>query len=343
MIDPTIPAQLWDYYPSAHRPTRPPTWLGGAGGSSGSDLWRVEAPVGLLMMRAWPVDGPSPDRLDQIHRWLDRVRSFEFVALPIPGQDRATWYRLSGRSWELTPMRTGQPDLTRPPAESHLVTMFRTLAALHAALSTRSPRGPSPGLMARSGELDRLIHGGFAAFRQTIDHAGVGEFATMARRWLALAQEAAPRIVGSVRAAADRAVDLRVCVRDVRPDHFLFEGNRLTGLIDFGAMGVDTLATDLARLLGETVGQNDRLRRLALHAYASGQPRPATSVPDEPWIPIFEAANAVLGGARWVRWHFGDEPRFDDPGSVRSGLRRTLARLEDWANSPAGRAGIDGF
>ena len=62
------------------------------------------------------------------------------------------------------------------------------------------------------------------------------------------------------------------CLRDARPEHFLFEGNRLSGLIDFGAMGFETVAADLARLLGEWLADYEPLRTEALAAYEQVRP-----------------------------------------------------------------------
>ena len=53
---------------------------------------------------------------------------------------------------------------------------------------------------------------------------------------------------------------MQPCLRDARPEHFLFVENVLTGLIDFGAMDFETVAGDLARLLGEWLPDLPELR-----------------------------------------------------------------------------------
>ena len=60
-----------------------------------------------------------------------------------------------------------------------------------------------------------------------------------------------------------RAVLIRLqpALRDARPEHFLFEDDRLSGLVDFGAMGVESVAADLARLIGEWFDGDPDARR----------------------------------------------------------------------------------
>ena len=331
MTTPAIPDPLWDRYPPFLRPTQPPTPLGNAGGISGSDLWRVEASDGPLMLRAWPTDGPSRERIDQIHRWLVPLRRFAWVATPLADLQGQTRETQAGRSWEITSFLSGQADLDHPPSPAHLALMFATLARVHQELDPVLQRGPSSGLLARREELTRLITGEFARFATSIAAARPSEIRWLADRWLAQATEAAPALLERLEPATRQTFDLQVVLRDVRPDHFLFEEDRLTGLVDFGAMGIDTIATDLARLLGETVGRSVEYRLVALAAYETVRPIAAE---ERAAVDDFAAANAVLGGARWVRWHFVEGRSFDDPRAVEAGLNRALIKLGEGGRWP---------
>ena len=327
----TIPPSFWDQYPALFHPTRPPTALGGAGGLSGSELWRVESASGPLMVRAWPTSGPEPSTLSRIHRWLSQASRLNILPIPLPNRIRTTWVEVQGRLWELTPFLPGEADLGRPPTDAHLASMFRTLAAFHNELGSETIQGPSPGLVARRDEVRRLIGGEFDRFQTALERWLDDPLAKLASSWLGQARRIGPRLVAPLAQAAVRSLTLQPCIRDVRPDHFLFEGDILTGLVDFGAMGIDTVATDLARLLGETVGRAEGLRRIAFEAYETS--RPITEV-ESALLDNFEAANALLGGARWVRRHFIDHRRSLDPDAVARGLSRALARLEDYWNEP---------
>ena len=326
-----IPPAFWNQYPAVFHPTRPPTALGSAGGLSGSELWKVESALGLLMVRAWPTDGPDPSTLGRIHRRLNRACRWTILPIPIPNRMGTTWVEAQGRLWELTPFLPGAADLGRPPTDAHLGSMFRTLAAFHNELGSEILRGPSPGLVARRDEVGRLIGGEFDRFQTALERRSDDPRTQLASSWLGQARRIAPRLVAPLRLAAVRSLTLQPCIRDVRPDHFLFEGDILTGLVDFGAMGIDTVATDLARLLGETVGRSRGSRRIAFEAYEAVRP---ITEGDRAILDHFEAANALLGGARWVRGHFIDHRRFPDSDAVAQGLNRALARLEDYWNEP---------
>jgi Ser/Thr protein kinase RdoA (MazF antagonist) len=117
------------------------------------------------------------------------------------------------------------------------------------------------------------------------------------------------------------------CLRDVRPEHFLFTGDEVTGLVDFGAMGIDTVAADLARLLSEWFGRDLPLRQAALESYTSLRPIESA---ETLLIDVFEGSSAILGPGHWVRWHFLEGRRFQEPNAVIRGLEKGLERLETW-------------
>ena len=83
----------------------------------------------------------------------------------------------------------------------------------------------------------------------------------------------AARVAAALRPWAARPVPLQLCLRDVWHDHVLFTGNRVTGIIDYGAVGIDHPAVDLARLLGDLVGtEPERVRRgVGLYHAAGGR------------------------------------------------------------------------
>lgn len=327
MTQPPIPAGFWDRYPGNIRPVATPVPLGNAGGLSGSCFWKAEASAGPIMLRAWPADGSTAERLRQIHAWLGRIPPSIRLASPLADRSGQTVREIAGRSWEVTPFLPGRADMGRPPSRPHLAAMFAAVAEFHGGLASLATQARSPGLVTRYDELSRLIGGELAAMRSAVARAAPSEEQGLASRWLTLAQPGMSRAAAIVREASEGDATLQPVIRDVRPDHFLFEGDGLTGMVDFGAMGVDTIATDIARLLGEAVGNSAEHRQLAFDSYEAVR---AISLPDRALIPAFEAANAILGGARWVRWHFREARRFDDPQAVVSGLRRSLIKLAEW-------------
>lgn len=312
-------------YPSSIQPIGPTEFLGNAGGGSGVRLWKFATTQGPLVARAWPPEHPDRPTLAQIHSWLVRAAPLEFIPVPLAGLDGRTIQGRGGRLWELAPWLPGRADPSRPPDPWRLHQAFAGLAAFHRIFDPPEQIGPSPGLRARFAEIDGLLGGEFDRFRDAITRGPEGEERDLATCWLAAARDRAGPIRTLLEPWVDRAVPLGPRLRDARPDHFLFDGDRLAGLVDFGAMGLESASADLARLMSEWLGDDLELRALAQSTYQSV--RPLAPVEDAA-IDTFTRSANLLGGARWVRWGFVEAHRFDNPLALAEGLRRSVMRIE---------------
>jgi Ser/Thr protein kinase RdoA (MazF antagonist) len=312
-------------YPATARPLSDPESLGTAGGLSGARLWRFASSRGLLVARAWPPHGRDRQALEQVHRWMGATGRLGFVPVPLSALDGQTLHERGGRLWELTPWLPGSPDLGRPPARARLRAGFAALATFHQSLAFHTTVGPSPGLARRLEEIDKLRRGGFESLEQALIHRSDDPSAFLGRRWLDMARPLASPLADRLRRVAGHPVALQPCLRDVRAEHLLFEGDWLSGLIDYGAMDIDSVACDLARLLADWLGPDRSARAEALAAYATSRPLNESEIG---LIEAFEASAAFLGGGLWVRWHFVEALTFDDPAAVRQGLERGLERIE---------------
>jgi hypothetical protein len=313
-------SRLLSMYPARARPLAPPTPLGNAGGGSGARLWRFDSGLGPLVARAYPPDGPDPSSLSRIHGWIARLADLDFIPVPLATLDGRTLVVLDGLSWEVTPWKSGVAD----PSPARLRAALGGLAAVHQRLAFEASIAPSPGLMARLGEAESLMKSELARFETLVRNRPNDPGSTASLRWIALAREGLPGLIGRLRREAPIAIPIQPVLRDARPEHFLFDGDRLTGLVDLAAMGLDSPSTDLARLLTEWVGPDRSALAEALDAYAAIHPLdPAETAR----IDLFAESSAWLGPARWIRWHYADGRRFDDPDAVRLGLDRTLSRL----------------
>jgi Ser/Thr protein kinase RdoA (MazF antagonist) len=252
-MNPFSPTIL-DRYPRSARPIGVVEPLGNAGGFSGASLWRFESPRGTLVLRSWPIYGPPASQLEQIHAWLFEAADLGFLPLPIATLEGRTIVELEGKLWELAPWLEGSADLARPPKPEDLRAMFAGLGAFHARLGRHPSQGLSQGLGARSLEINRLIFSEFNVLKAAIEQKSIDPASPLALRWLERAIKLAARLMNENVPATRRVLPLQPCLRDARPDHFLFKDQKLTGLVDFGAMGRDTVAADLARLLAESVG-----------------------------------------------------------------------------------------
>jgi homoserine kinase type II len=248
-----------------------------------------------------------------------------FLPVPIAAQDGQTIQRCDGRFWELAPWLEGQPERNRPPDRHRVQAAFRALARLHRRLAGQATVGRSPGLAKCIVELEELDSQGYRSLESALHRAPAGEIRVAGFRWLALARATAPRLLPEIRDAARLAVPLQPCLRDARPEHFLFQGNEVSGMVDFGAMGVETVAADLARLTGEWFADNQSLRTLAVAAYEEIRPID----PSEAALSVaFEAAADLLIAGHWLAWEFLDQRQFDDPMALPQGIARGLERLQ---------------
>jgi Ser/Thr protein kinase RdoA (MazF antagonist) len=326
MLQDSVPLVL-SRYPLRVQPISPVRRLGNAGGSSGATLWRYRAADGDMVLRAWPGHGPTPARLEMIHGWLGELAELGLVPIPVPWPDRdgRTVQYLDGLYWEVAPWLPGAPALERPATAARVQSAFTALASVHRRLSSHGQRGASPGLRLRIRELEQLAAGGLDLMAAALERSQVDAQAVLGQRWVCLARAAIPRLLPSLRDAAGLEVTLQPCLRDARPEHFLFEADRLSGLIDFGAMGIESVAADLARLTGEWFPDDHALRALALDAYQQVRPLDAS---EAALIVALEATGDLLIAGHWLSWHYLDHRPFDDPGAVERGVARGLHRLE---------------
>ncbi|WP_165065773.1 phosphotransferase enzyme family protein [Paludisphaera rhizosphaerae] len=317
--------EVLDQFPARERPLSEPVPLGGGGGLSGSRLWRFEAIGGARVLRVWPAS-VAHSRVERIHAWLRGV-DLPFVPRPIAANDGSTCLWIAGRGWEVTPWLKGTPDMGGPPAVGHVRAAFEGLAAFHVRLGRHeSVLGPSPGLLVHRDELRRLVGGGFDVLERAVAADSDTPRVRLAFEWLGLAKAFAPDVLAGVTTACSMSYRLQPCLRDARPEHFLFAGDALVGLVDFGAMDVETIAADLARLMGEWLPrpEGDELRDAGLSAYR----RLRVLEPGElEAAAAFERLADVLIGERWVRWRFLERRAFEDQQAVADGLERGLIRL----------------
>lgn len=311
-------------YPAVARANDAPEPLRNAGGLSGSTFWRYTSGLGPMLLRAWPVDGPPRRALDIVHGWLADAGDLGFIPLPVIGLDGQSLLERAGRLWELTPWMPGAAETSQPPPLDRVRAAFAALAAFHQRLSRHRALGASPGMRGRLDEWLSWTGGGFDEVAQRIASRPDDPFSGLAAEWLAAARRRAAAIVEPWRRATIVVVPLQPCLRDVRPEHFLFTGPLVTGLVDFGAMRIETVAADLSRLLSEWSLHDPMTRGAALNAYSSIRP---LSADETTLIEVFDQSSAFLLGGHWVRWHFVEGRAFRDPGAVGRGIAKGLTRL----------------
>ena len=123
-----------------------------------------------------------------------------------------------------------------------------------------------------------------------------------------------PLAIARLAPLADVPLPLQPCIRDVWHDHVLFDGDTVTGLVDFGAMQIDTPATDVARLLGSLVGDDANGWQEGLTAYSAVRP---LTEQESLAVVALDTAGTILAVCNWIRWIYVERRQFPDPQSHR--------------------------
>jgi homoserine kinase type II len=336
--DPTTPdgvtlGRLLAAYPPDCQP-QAVQFLGNAAGFSGARLWKLTTPRGPLCWRRWPREHPTIERLEWIHRVLDRVTVQGVVRVPAPIRivEGGTIVAADGYLWELTPWLPGVADFRDVPTPERLRAAMRALAAFHlAAADLGATDDFSPGVRDRLTFTNELLRGETSRWRRLA--ANESESARLPAAHIDRCQEIlrrAPPLLPALETRLARIAEeryrLQPCLRDIWHDHVLFEGADVSGLIDFGALRVETVAGDVARLLG-SLAENDRQRWcIGLEAYHAQRPLSAS---ESGAVRDFDRANVVLSGLNWVRWLIVERRIFENSDAVTQRLDAVLRRLRD--------------
>jgi homoserine kinase type II len=317
--------------------------LGSAGGFSGALFWRLDTLRGPLCLRRWPDEYPGPERLSFIHSVLDHVHARGFTAIPVPIRTMAgeSYCAVDGHLWELTAWLPGIADYLAKPTADKLAAAMSALAHWHLAAADY-PRagdieGQSAGLQSRLAHLSRLRPDGLAqlsidAETKAVKEPEWRELGGLATRLIAGFFRIAPAVAAKLAKAASIRVPLQPCIRDIWHDHVLFETNRVSGIIDFGAMRIETVAGDLARLLGSLAGDDLVAWQQGLAAYKAIRP---LSDGEAALVPVFDESAMLLAGFNWLDWVAVSRRQFDDPAEVIRRLQTIVNRLEFLSNSYA--------
>jgi homoserine kinase type II len=310
--------------------------LGSAGGFSGARFWRLETPRGLLCLRRWPVENPNAERLAFIHAVLEHVHGHGFDAIPLPIRTLIgkTCCSLHDHLWELTPWLPGAADYLPERKPEKLASATTALARWHRAAAefpqSERPLAASPGILSRCDHLKRLRRGGLAQLSSAVEIAASkrpewSEMAGLAERLFALFFRVEQIIGWRLISAASIQVSLQPCIRDIWHDHVLFEGDRVSGIIDFGALRLDTVAGDVARLLGSMASDDLEAWERGLAAYQAARP---LSDNELTLVEVFDESAILLSGFNWLEWVFISQREFGNPAEVARRVRVILDRLE---------------
>jgi len=306
--------------------------VGVQGGFSGAVIWKVSIEGQNYCLRRWPQVHPTMDGLAVIHGLLFHTKKsgFEIVPAPLPTRSGKTFFLNEQHLWELAPWMPGEASYLDQPSKTKLEAAARCLAKFHKAAENFSHAGvgqkitQSSGLRQRLAILQELQQGGLDKLWQATRLAVPNQLQQLAFELLEGIDRPLAKITGRLVQIADSPLPLQWCLQDVRHDHILFTDDRVTGLIDFGAVAVESVAGDLARLLGSMVNDDAQAWRTGVEAYC--RVRPLTEDQQRAMVG-FDEGGTLCSAANWVRWLFVDRKTFPQMNAVVRQLQWLSTRL----------------
>ena len=309
--------------------------LGNAGGLSGAQIWRVSDSESCrsLCVRRWPRSHPSAECLLWIHRVIGtaRTRGCQFLPEVLLNRHGQSMVHLDGYLWEVTTWLPGVASLRDQFTPPKLAAACRALAEFHQATREMAEYvvcDTSPGMHNRlemtvkcRQQLPQLRD----SLRQPLPSPWPPSYQQACQAIVERAGDKLAALEERIRPATKVQTGLQPCLRDIWHQHVLYEHDRLTGIVDFGAMRVDSPALDLARLLGSVALCQEDAWQLGWQAYHHRRP---LSAAEQYLAEVACAAAVVLSGLNWVRWLAVEQRRFENLDLVGRRLAECLALLE---------------
>ena len=331
-------------------------------GFSGSRVFVVERPSSgeRFVLKSFHAAATSAHAL-WVHRLLRHLRSVGFSQMPelIAAQNGNTLVcDAAGALWELSRFVCGEPVFSPTPLQA--AAAAAALARWHVAAACFP--GHDPGEQPSSGLRRRIEQAQMlqavtwrdrrARLRRATSPATAGDFseALVARFDAAIsifADVGGSAFVDRMAAMRPVPVVVQAVLRDVWCEHVLFaDGHRadVAAIIDPHAAGIDTPATDLARLLGSwdapagCAGLPLASRwPEAMRAY--GVVRPLLCG-ERDLCSLLHAAGVVCGLDNWFRWTLEEHRVFPDRGRVLTRIDRLLRQFPQEVTAPSVIDGI---
>ncbi|MEI6255163.1 MAG: aminoglycoside phosphotransferase family protein [Planctomycetota bacterium] len=322
----------------------------GIPGFSGSQVFRIErCDTGeQFVLKSFPASA-SVEHALWVHHLVrhlraEGMREVPEVMDPLVGDTVVA--DASGGLWELTRL---MPGVAVPrPTPLQAAAAAARLARFHLAAS-RLPADPScegfsPGLKRRIAQARDLRDLPWRVRRGRLSRTSDSRFheqftAALTARFDAaieiFAAAGGPALIANFATMNPVCSVLQAVLRDVWCDHVLFadyDAADVTAIIDLHAAGVDTPATDLARLLGSWAAPAGREQLTlfdrwpeAIVAYTQIRP---LSAEERGLIPLLHTTGVILGLDNWFRWTLEERREFSDASRVLARIDSLLQELQ---------------
>ncbi len=323
-----------------------PVPLAGSG-FSGAAVFSVRAAAGgeRFVLKAC-APGLERRRAEWVHRMMRHLRASGLPEVPAVHGARGGGTLVSdpsGTLWELIGFVPGAP--VEMPTQAQAEAAMATLARMHLAAAAwpESPpsRGPSPGIDRRIEQARRLLADPWAARRSRLSGNAAeaalpghgAELRGLFDAAIAIVADRGTRGVGRIARCGPTPVLAQAVIRDIWSDHVLFVGGGdvVGGIIDYHAAGIDTPATDVARLLGSwraaATGPDGALADRWPTAVAAYERHRPLSPAERRLMEFLHASAVVCGLDHWFRWTLDERRAFGRPDRVLGRIGRLLEEL----------------
>lgn len=308
-----------------------------ARGLSGAGVWKITSNSLAAALHIWPIGYPD-DRLRAIHGILAGYggAGIGFIPHPVDDARGETVQFKEGRLWDLVTWRPGESAVAAEYCEERIRSALAALRKLH-DLGSELTRGKelapiadrvtaealrlgrpmkSPGLVRRQKEwfrLSRLLNDGSLPEDPCHLVARTFEAAARAQQWW-----------NSGCLKAEERFPLTICWNDPRRENLLFIGDEISGLIDYGSLGIDFPAADLGRLLGSFLPNHPERWPTLLGSYDDA----ASAKRWARWAWHYFRAGTLIAALHWWEWHLLQKRPFANPQAAYDRWRYIVETLE---------------
>jgi Ser/Thr protein kinase RdoA (MazF antagonist) len=308
-----------------------------SGGFSGAGVFKVESADASYCLRRWPGGKTSLNRVLAIHQLLALARDCGIAVVPVPlkSDDGTTLPEFDGEFWQLEPWMPGVADFLTAPNDEKLKSAMTHLAQFHHALRDWvplprtqqwfQPAGlrPCPTISQRFRMIEIYV-ASVSDFDAALVSESDARFQHVGSRVATLFRTAHSTVKRELMAVQDLVVPLQPCIRDVWHDHLLFKDDKLTGIVDFGAMSTESVSCDLSRLLGSLFGDDFSAWQRGISSYESV--RPMTEAEHRLIRPL-DQSSVLLSGMTWLKRRYVLRNTPNDLSRVCDRLDTIVARL----------------